>query len=136
MKKILAIMIALLFIVGCDSGKLRTIKFSEFQTKINNKDSFALVLASTTCAHCEDYKVTLNSIIDKYGIEVYLLYIDKLSEDERNQLKSLFIFNSNMSTPTTIFVEEGIEKNTYDRIVGAINYTKVVNKFKSKGYIR
>ena len=40
------------------------------------------------------------------------------------------------STPTTVFITDGVEKTTYNRIVGALSYSKIESKFEKAGYIK
>lgn len=122
-------------LTGCTKGSITELSFEEYQTKIENKDSFILVLAQTTCSHCKVYKKYLNEIIKEYDVDIYLLNVDKITKEEENILTSLFTFSDGISTPTTIFVENGIETSSYDRIVGSSKHSTIVEKFKNKGYI-
>ncbi len=137
MKKIIAvlIMLTLLFsITGCGGPKTyKEISFEELNKKIDAKEDFILFIGSETCSACSAYKITLNKVIEKNKVEVNYIDISKLSDDENSDLLANFYFSS---TPTTVFVEKGKEKDTNDRLVGAQKYSKVVKKFKEKGYIK
>ena len=54
---LLTIFIGLLFLTGC-SNNLNTVKEIDFvtlQSKIDNKESFILVVIQTGCSHCEEF---------------------------------------------------------------------------------
>ena len=138
MKKVLICLIAIvgLLVTGCGK-KLTTytqLNYSEFIEKIKNKDSFALVVGSSQCSHCADYKVTMEKFIKDYQVTVYYIDILSLSTEEYNEFVTYVNFGG--STPTTVFITDGEEKTVYNRIVGALAYSKVVSKFKAAGYIK
>lgn len=136
MKKILLV-ITLLFCVvgltGCNKYKTYTeLSFDELQNKIDNKDSFVLVIGSNTCSACAMYKKTMEEVIKDKQVEIFYLDNDKLTVDESSKIYSKYIITG---TPTTIFIKEGSETSTYDRINGAGSYTDIVNKLKKHGII-
>lgn len=125
-----------MFLTMACSKKLTTyieISYSEFNKKIENKESFSLFVGSSNCSHCDDYKITLNKLIKNHQIEVYYIDVAKLTNDELNKFKTVINFNG---TPTTVFITEGSEKTVYNRIVGALSYSKVEDKFEKAGYIK
>ena len=111
---------------------LQEIKYSEVMEKIDNKESFILLLSQTTCTHCMDFKPKLKNVANKYKITVYYLETDLLSEEEENKLKEHFSFRG---TPQTLFVVDGEEKTAATRIDGDVSEEKIISKFKSNGYI-
>ena len=123
------------FTMAC-SKKLTTyteISYSDFNKKIENKESFALFVGSSNCSHCDDYKITLNKLISEHQIEVYYIDVAKMTNDEINEFKTVINFSG---TPTTVFITDGVEKTVYNRIVGALSYSKVEDKFEKAGYIK
>lgn len=138
MKKIvLGLLITLcLCITGCGK-KLTTydqLSYNDFMKKIENKDSFALVVGSHECSHCTGFKVTMEKFIKDYQVKVYYIDILTLSEDEYNEFVTHVNFGG--GTPTTVFITDGVEKTVYNRIVGELSYDKVVAKYKNAGYIK
>ena len=134
MKKVLiSILIILPFLLsGCKTTTYTEINYDLYKQLMKNKESFILFIGSDECTHCDDYKVTLNSVIKKYNVEVKYLNLLSLSDKEYNEFTSQISFSG---TPTTIFIENGEEKSHYNRIVGAANYDEIVEKFKQNGYI-
>lgn len=134
MKKILLIIVVLaLLLTGCKFGKTYDeIDYEQYTHMIEKKDSFILFIGSSECSHCIAYKKTLAKVIKEYDVDVKYLDLSKMSDKENNEFKSKISFTG---TPTTIFIEKGEEKSHYNRIVGAQDYEKVVEKFKDNGYV-
>lgn len=133
--KIIFLFIMTTMLVGCNKGKLIEIDFEELNIKLENKESFVLVVAREDCSHCQDYEKTLNQLIKKYNVDIHIIDVSLLEEVEENIFTSLFSFPRGLSTPTTIFVENGKETTTYDRIMGAASLTEVVSSLTKKGYL-
>lgn len=151
MKKFLIIIMIIMSLVisGCSSkedknesntnnnteeeSRLKTLSFSELQEKINNKETFILVVGQTTCSHCAEYRPILKSVLDKYNLVAYEIESDTLSTEEKGMMNDI----ANVSgTPTTIFIENGKEKTTTNRLVGPASQSKIVSRLKSLGYIK
>ena len=132
-KKIFFLFIILL-LSGCNSlGTYDEISYKEMNKMINDKEDFVLFIGSETCSACSTYKVTLNRVIKKYGVDVKYIDISKLSEKEHSELIANYPISG---TPTTIFIKNGIEKDTYNRIDGSVKFSKIVEKLKENGYIK
>lgn len=133
MKKIILLIITV-FLVGCSSLKTYDeISFKDLNNMLDKKNSFALFIGSSDCVHCSEYKVTLNRVIEKYNLDVKYIDLSKLSEKESGDISSKFPISG---TPTTVFIDGGVEKDTYNRINGNVRYSKIVEKFKKNGYIK
>ena len=140
MKKILlsltVIVGTLLILTGCGSKKSTYVElsYSDFLKKIENKETFPLVVGSSECSHCADFKITMEKFIEEYQVTVYYINILNLSTEEYNEFITYVNFGG--STPTTVFINDGEEKTIYNRIVGALSYSKVVSKYTDAGYIK
>lgn len=136
MKKIFLVIIALLpFFTGCGS-KLTTyeeIDYDEFIDKIENKDDFVLFIGSATCQHCDAFKETIKSVVKNYQVKIYYIDIHKFTEQQSNKFKTYINFSA---TPTTVFIYNGDEKTTYNRINGNLSYDKVIDKLTKAGFIK
>ena len=137
MKKFLTFLIILMLFVctGCGNKKLsgyHEISFDEYKQLVDAKESFPLVIGSSTCSACAVFKPTMESFISKYQIDVRYIDLSKLSDDERNYLGSNLNFES---TPTTIFFEDGKQTSVYYRIVGADTMSNIVKAYTKMGYI-
>ncbi len=102
--------------------------------KINNKDSFILCISATYCEHCKEYKPKLEDISKKYELDIYYIDFDKYSENEQQLFRNYISFDG--STPVTLFIKNGEEETTVNRINGNVSKDKIISKFKSNGFIK
>ncbi len=137
MQKIIISIVAVLgifFLVGCGGPKTYDeISYTQLNEMLDDKQDFILFIGSETCSACSAYKVTINKIVEKYGVDIKYLDISKLNEEEDSEFTSNFAFSG---TPTTIFITDGEEKDTYNRINGNEKYSKTIEKIKENGYIK
>ena len=109
------------------------LNMNELREKIENKDSFILVITQTTCSHCAEYKPVLKKVLHKYDIVGYFIEEDKLSKQELGELKEI----ANVSgTPQTIFITEGQEESTSTRLSGNQQESQIISRLKAMGYIK
>ena len=107
--------------------------YTELTKKIDKKESFILVVTRTDCSHCATYKPVLKQVLKDYDLIAYEISSDKMSEDEKAKFKDI----ANVTgTPTTIFIENGEETTVNNRLVGAVNSNRIINRLKSLGYIK
>lgn len=150
MKKKVLISIGILAIIGAVIGliyastvlkgkeneldkHLVELNYSELQEKIDNKESFILVISKTDCPHCQAFKPIFKEVLSKHDIIAYEIRIDTLTKEESNK----FSYIANISgTPTTIFIVNGEEKSTSTRLVGEANSDKIETRLKALGYIK
>ena len=109
------------------------IKYNEVMKKINNGDTFVLLLSQTTCSHCAEYKPKISRVAKKYKVTVYYLETNLLKKKEEKEIKKHFNYSG---TPTTVFVIDGYEKTAANRINGDASEDKIISKLKSNGYIK
>ena len=135
MKKILCIIaiFGIMFLTGCGKyTKYTELNFNELQAKLDNKDSFVLVIGSSTCSACAKYEETMKSVIKDNNVEIFYLDLQQLTDEEYSKIYSKYVI---ISTPTTIFIKDGLETSTYDRIIGAASYSDIVSNLKKHGGI-
>lgn len=127
--------VSILFLTGCNKNKLteyKQVSYSELQTKLENKDDFTLVIGSSTCSACAKYETTMKSVIKDKQVEIFYLDLNNLSDEDYSKIYSKYVINS---TPTTIFIKDGLETSTYDRIIGAAGYSEIVKNLEKHGFI-
>ncbi len=136
MKKVLLIIsiVLVMFTCGC-SKKERIIELTanQFLSKIDSKETFALYIGNENCSYCVAYKPTLEQVLNDYDITIYHLDNSKLTNEDYNKINPII---NVQSTPTIVFIKDGEEKSTLDRIIGKVSYEKTVNKFKKNGIIK
>ena len=136
-KTLFIILICLVLLTGCktkdEKGKLITLDYDELKEKIDNEDSFILVVTRTDCSHCAIYIPRLEKVLKEYELTAYQIEVDTWKDSEKDDLGEI----CNVSgTPTTIFIENGEEKNTSSRLVGERTQDQIINRFKAMGYIK
>lgn len=109
------------------------IKVADLETKIENKETFILVISQTGCSHCEQYLPELDRTLANYDLEAYVLNISGLDKENTQTLAKYVNFSV---TPTTVFFTNGEEKTTLNRLIGYASKTKIVERLKSLGYIK
>lgn len=108
------------------------IKSKEVIEKINNKESFVLVISQTTCSHCAEYKPRIEKVANDKKIQIYFMESDLLSDDEKKEFSKYITFDG---TPVTVFIKNGEEKTAATRINGSASTEKILAKLKSNGFI-
>lgn len=137
MKKILIIlaMIASSFLlVGCNEKytTYEKVGYADLEFMLSEGKTFAFVIGSKTCSACQQYQKTMEKVIKEYQIPVYFIDVSELSQEDHAKLYSNYVYQY---TPTTVFIKEGKEQTTYDRIVGAASYGDVVKALKKYSII-
>ena len=111
---------------------IKVLNINELKEKIDNKDSFVLVISKDDCPHCIAYLPVLDKIGQDYGLTFFDISTTKMNDEDKTYLRNI----ANISgTPTTIFIEQGEEKNTANRLVGETKEYRVIEKLKAMGYI-
>lgn len=137
MKKICLVLLAsFVLFCGLSCGKkLKTyteINYVEYLEKINNNETFPLVIGSATCSACAVFKNTMDIFIKDYQVEVFFIDLSRVSEEEYNLLSSELTFDG---TPTTVFIKDGKLTSYINRIDGAVRISNVKDIFRNNGYI-
>lgn len=115
-----------------EETKLINMTITDLEAKINNKESFVLVITQTGCSHCEQYLPELERALKEVNLNAYTLNITNLDQEGNETLQKYASFSG---TPTTIFFKEGTETTTLNRIVGYASKTKIMERLKSLGYV-
>ena len=91
-KKAIAAVIGVIYSSSVLKGKeidedkhLVLINYSELETKINNKESFILLISQSDCAHCLAFKPGFKEVLAKYDITAYEIQTDQISNEENNK---------------------------------------------------
>lgn len=104
----------------------------EFKEKIDNKETFMLIMTKTDCTHCESYLPTYKKVLYDYNLTGYQIHLDKLNNEETSYVKGIASING---TPTIIFIKDGEEMSALNRLVGDQSRTKTIERLKVMGYI-
>lgn len=139
MKKIITFTLLLTFIIyltGCSNSKnLEQISFGEFYSMIESKESFILELSQEGCSHCAVFNPRFEKVLEEYNIAAKYLDVSKISEEQYNKFIEEFNDNEDIGTPTVLFIEEGREKTTMNRLSGEPSEKEIIRKLKQNNYI-
>lgn len=128
-----ALLVYRLAFVEGKNDTVKNITIQELEKKINNKETFMLVLTQTGCSHCEQYLPELSRTLSLHNLVAYELNITNLDDEGKKTLSQYANFSG---TPTTIFFTDGVEKTTLNRIIGYASQSKIEERLKSLGYIK
>jgi len=126
--------IMMIFLTGC-GNKITTyseINYDEYSSLIDEKSDFVLYIGSANCSHCQSFKPTLERIIQNYQLDVKYIDISTLTNKEYEVLKNK---TKLQGTPTVVFVNDGVVQ-TSPKVIGAVEYSAALEKFKESGYIK
>lgn len=119
MKKLITLLLVFTFVlVGCGANqnaiKQENITIAQIEEKIEKKETFAFVVASKTCSHCN----ALKAMLKEYKSDKTIYIFETTTASKEDIQKLLTRFPNIDSTPTTIFFENGVVKDTevgYDK---------------------
>ena len=132
-KKILLVVLFVFLLSGCGKNNLKELSFSEFKTKLNNKDTFFVEIVQDGCSHCHNFTPVLKEVLNEYDVVGYQLNMSNLSEEEMEEFDSMYTVTG---TPTTIFIKNGVETSIMSRINGEVTKDKIISKLKQNEYIK
>lgn len=116
-----------------ESNNLVEMNTKTFKEKINNKDSFILLITKEGCSHCAEYLPVFINVLEKYNLTAYKLNLADMSDSDKEYLADI----ANISgTPTTVFIENGEETTVLNRIVGSASRKTVIDRLKTMKYIK
>ena len=136
MKKVLltfTFILSLFILTGCSNNSIIDLKYSDFQKKVANKETFILEVMQDGCSHCESFTPKFDKVLTEYSITAYSLNLAKLADPERKE------FNTNYEvdgTPTVIFFKDGKETSILNRINGDKDKDTIISKLKTNGFIK
>lgn len=136
MKRLFSILLAVpvvLLMVGCNKKGYNEIDFKTFENLVDKKESFVLVVGSSTCSACATYEVTMEKIINDYNLDIKYIDVSKLSDKESSKLDAKTHYN--YSTPVTVFFKKGVLDNS-STIRRAQSSKNVIKKLTKNGYIK
>lgn len=137
MKKIISLLLIALILVGCGSPakEINYISSVDAMTKMDNQDSFFMIIGNSTCSACQVYKPVLEELVKNKGADLFYVETDteaaKSDTDYKNVLKFFeeYLNDEVKGTPATLYVEEG-KVETVE--IGIQKYTDLISWIDSK----
>lgn len=124
--------VAFFILTSTNNSNVKVLKINELKEKINNKESFILVISRDDCTHCKSYLPVINKIGKEHNVTFYDISQTGLNDEDTKYLKNVANIDG---TPTTVFIVNGEEKSTTNRLVGNVPEYRVIEKLKAMGYI-
>ena len=135
MKKILLVMLmacTLLGISGCSKKEEKTYEYplsaSELLEKIENKETFVVYLAATSCEQCGIYGKFIPKFNEQYDIEIMHVDMEQEKTNDKESHDEVLELFQLQYTPTTYVVIDGEIKEARD---GRLN-TETLIEYLSK----
>ena len=141
-KNIIIISISTILLIGIiifliinnnNSSHLKKINYETINKMIENKETFSLLISRTTCSHCQEFKPKLQAVANSKNITIYYIDIDKETKENQDNFKKIISFNG--ETPTTIFIKDGEETTSANRIIGNNDKSDIIKKLKANKVI-
>lgn len=108
------------------------IDYNELTEKIDNGESFVLVVSSTACSHCAQYKPKVKNFAKDNKVKIYYTDIDLYSEDDSETFSESFNVKG---TPETLFFIDGQEESVMGRLSGDVSVDKLKSSLQKYGFI-
>lgn len=85
---------------------LHELNYSEYQEKIDNDESFVVILESATCSHCVAFMPVAEKFANDNGLPMYYVDLNTFTSDEVNKFEKSNTYlkkaNGRWGTPTTM----------------------------------
>lgn len=118
MKKILLSLLCMLTVLsGCSSkphvkdmdkkGSIVAIDYASFKQKVNNNDTFIIMVTQTSCGYCKKQEKTVKKVLKNHHVKFYNL--DVLKEKDKYKVwdKLKASYKDFEGTPFTIVYKDG-----------------------------
>lgn len=120
MRKIFALSIVLLLILtGCsrqESGKLAEIDCQKAMEMMDDEQSFVLVMMSSTCDNCAEYREVLIKLFESKPMTIYCIDTDNQDVETMNDLVFNYLYKC-VNVPTTYIIENGKMKEMKEEVI-------------------
>lgn len=116
---------------------LQELTYAEYQEKVDNDESFVVILERATCSHCVTYLPVAENFASDNSLPMYYIDTDTFDSDDWEAFEKSISYikkaNGNWGTPTTV-VQAGYD--TVDYIEGETTAEKLLelyNKYFDMG---
>jgi len=142
------LLITLCIVVGCTSktkyvrdtseGEVIEITLSEWETKMEDKDSFLVVFSQLYCNGCNQFHKMLDTYLPNHNINVYEVILDYESGMQLDNQDRINVYLSDFSqTPGVYYIEKGkrkeqllpvdaIKEDEFDKFIETYQLDKVI----------
>lgn len=88
-----------------ESG-LKQITYSDYETLVNNKEAFIVIIERTGCSYCQMFMPIVEEVANEKQIPILYIDTDTLTNEEFESLstKNKYLKRNQWGTPTTLFM--------------------------------
>jgi len=123
-----------IIICGCSNASIKKIDYKKFNNLIEKQESFILYIGSASCSNCTEFSPKFENVIKENNIsDTYYIDLDEFSDDEKKSLNKVVNITG---TPTVVFITDGEEESSFNRINGNVNKDKIITRLKANDYIK
>lgn len=111
--------VLLLCLSGCSrqvSGKLSEINCRRAIEMMDDRQSFVLVLVSSTCDKCEEYRQVFIKLFETKPVVIYYIDTDKQQLEDLNDLVFNYLYKGS-NVPSTYIIEDGKMKEMKEETI-------------------
>lgn len=110
---------------------LHKLSYAEYQKKIDDNESFVIIVERTTCSHCQNFMPVAEEFAKNNEVPMYYIDTDEMEQSDWSDLETsntYFKKNSgNWGTPTTIVLAG---KEAVDSIEGETDSKSLLKLYK------
>ena len=94
---------------------LHLLSYTEYQSKIDNNESFVVILSRESCSHCQNFLPVAKSFAEENSLPMYYIDTDTFTQEEWETFEKSNTFlkknSGNWGTPTTVVLagKEAVE---------------------------
>lgn len=113
------------------------IDYPKYSELINNDQYSIILLTTSTCMHCNNYKPSVNYVSDEYDLMVYDLDINNITYEEYLEIHDMYTATkdkflktgqASILTPTTIIAKNGEEVDSVSGNLGYVGFKDFLKK--------
>lgn len=88
-------------------GEVRQISYSDYNTMVEDENTFILVVSREGCSYCESFRPIIDEVSKEEQIPVYIVDIATFTEDEATAFteSNSFLKRGDWGTPTTLVLK-------------------------------
>lgn len=88
-------------------GEVRQISYSDYNTMVEDENTFILVVSREGCSYCESFRPIIDEVSKEEQIPVYIVDLATFTEDEATAFteSNSFLKRGDWGTPTTLVLK-------------------------------
>ncbi len=119
MKRIIALILALLLLAGCSSkkeGRFARIDSATARKMLEEGESFVMYIGADSCDKCAQYRQILIRLFETDPMTIYYIDMDREDQQEFNDLIYNYLYRCAL-LPSTYIIKEGRSESMKEEII-------------------